>query len=101
VQTPGHASSRARRLERIVAELFQFMRPVRATGDAGNVAEAIRAAVEIAAGRLRGKSLVQVDLGELPPVRGSTLQLMHVFLNLVVNATQNIHDVTKANTASR
>ena len=84
----------ARRLERIVAELFQFMRPVRATGDAGNVGEAIRAAVEIAAGRLRGKAPVQVDLADLPPVRGSTLQLMHVFLNLVVNATQNIHGGT-------
>ena len=82
----------ARRLERIVAQLFQFMRPAQTGPTHGNVGEAIRAAVEIAAGRLHGKAAVHTDLGDVPLVQGSTPQITHVFLNLLVNAAQNIPD---------
>lgn len=81
----------ARRLERIVADLFQFLRPLRATTrDAGDVVEAVRAALESAAGGLRDKATVKVALGDIPLVRGNTLRLKHVFVNLVLHAAREI-----------
>jgi two-component system cell cycle sensor histidine kinase/response regulator CckA len=76
------------RMKLIVADLYQFTRPAKPTGDHGNVADAIGAALKMAASHLRSKASVHTDIGPVPPVRGDTMRLTQVFLNLVVNAAQ-------------
>ena len=81
------------RVVRIVRDLRHFARvepdprpqPV-------SLAHAIEGALKLADPHLRHRARVEVELGELPAVRGTEGRLSQVFLNLLVNAAHAIEE---------
>ena len=72
----------------IVQEALEFVRPIRLQVERTGVAEAVRAAVQLADTKAqRGDIGLDVDLPEaLPLIQGDEYQLTQVFTNLLMNA---------------
>ncbi len=79
------------RIVQIVGELKLFARiPESAFSTPVDVNRLITSAVTLARSELRNKAIVEVDLGELPPLPGDHARLGQVFVNLLINAAQAI-----------
>ncbi len=81
------------RVARIVRDLNVFSR-----GESSAAARAVDVRAAIASARtmmqhqIRHRARLELDLAELPPVRGNEPQLAQVFVNLLANAVQAIPD---------
>lgn len=78
----------ADRVKRIVADLKLFSRADRGELEAVNVKSAIESGASISWNQIRARAQLVKELGESPPVSGSSLRLVQVFVNLLVNASQ-------------
>lgn len=80
--------SASTRIQKIVADLHIFSRPVnQAAGDC-DVGRCLDWAVRTTAYAFRRRPPVKLELGELRPVSGDETRISQVFVNLVLNAAQ-------------
>jgi PAS domain S-box-containing protein len=88
----GDAMEAAARVTRVVRDLKGFSRSEDALADATAVdlAEVLGAVIRLARAEIERGARLVLDVGELPPVRGSGPRLGQVFLNLLVNAAQSM-----------
>jgi C4-dicarboxylate-specific signal transduction histidine kinase len=76
-----------------IAELVEDMRRLARGGDsdppvAVELDKVARSAANVAAGQVRGRAVLEMDLREIPPVAAVESRLGQVVLNLLVNAAQ-------------
>jgi signal transduction histidine kinase/ActR/RegA family two-component response regulator len=86
----GEALGGVRRIQRIVADLKAYSHPGANASSEVDVRRALDAALKMADWRTRQSARIELDLAEVPPVRGNEARLEQVFLNLLVNAAQAI-----------
>ncbi|HEU4403964.1 MAG TPA: ATP-binding protein [Polyangiaceae bacterium] len=86
----GEALGGVRRIQRIVADLKAYSHPGAGAAAEVDVRRALGAALKMAEWRTRQSARIELDLAEVPPVRGDEARLEQVFLNLLVNAAQAI-----------
>lgn len=85
----------ARRAANIVQSLLTFSRPSAAAQETIPLADLVQRALNLQQDSLRKNKIdveLRVEPADLPPVRGDSGQLLQVFLNLIVNAEQAIHE---------
>lgn len=85
----------ARRAAQIVQGLLAFSRPPATSRSRIHVETLVRRALDLH-GHSLNKNQIAVDLHvapNLPPIQADASQLLQVFLNLIVNAEQAIHEV--------
>jgi signal transduction histidine kinase len=80
--------SEAKMANAIVQEVLEFVRPMRLQVEGTGVAEAVKAAVQLAETKApRGKITVEIKVAEgLPEIQGDQHQLAQLFTNLLMNA---------------
>ncbi len=81
------------RIGRIVKQMTGFQRTARELGPI-DVGEALEGALRFAGHRLRGVELVRETAEDLPLVIGDRNGLEQVFLNLIINAGDAVHNAT-------
>jgi two-component system NtrC family sensor kinase len=84
------AKEGAERVRDIVQDLKTLSRPDDASNGRAELKTVVRAAVKIASHEIRRRARLVEELGELPPVAGSSSRLGQVFLNLLINAAHAI-----------
>jgi two-component system NtrC family sensor kinase len=85
----------ARRVRDIVRDLHAFSNAEATTGTA-DVRRTVEASLRMVWGELKNRARLVVDVGRLPPVHGSDARLGHVFVNLLVNASQSFASLDAA-----
>ncbi|WP_189941837.1 ATP-binding protein [Sulfuriferula thiophila] len=80
--------SGADRVARIVADLKGFSNVDHAEEEIVNLNDNLRSVCNVAASQLQGRADLELELGELPPLRCLPGQLNQVLLNLLLNAAQ-------------
>jgi len=88
----------ARRAARIVQNLLEFSRPASPQKKSIDLSTIIERTLQLHEHSLR-RNQVQVDFTprtDLPPIVGDANQLIQVFLNLISNAEQAIHEVRES-----
>ena len=80
--------SEAKMANAIVQEVLEFVRPMRLQVEGTGVAEAVKAAVQLAETKApRGEVIVEIKVpGGLPEIQGDRHQLAQLFTNLLMNA---------------
>ncbi|MDO8795287.1 MAG: ATP-binding protein [Vicinamibacterales bacterium] len=80
--------SEAKMANAIVQEVLEFVRPMRLQVERTGVAEAVKAAVQLAETKARrGEVIVEIKVPEgLPEIQGDRHQLAQLFTNLLMNA---------------
>ncbi len=94
------AHRQARRAAHIVQSLLVFSRPSTPRSTLLHLPDLVQRTLQLHEHSLRGNH-IQVDLSarpDLPTVLGDSNQLTQVFLNLIVNAEQAIHEVRERGT---
>ncbi len=98
----------AERMRLIVQSLRALSRGEQVNTHPLDVHEVLESSVHLAWCKLRSRGRLLRDYGELPPVRGNSVQLAQVFTNLLINAAQalprqggEIRLVTRANGAGQ
>jgi PAS domain S-box-containing protein len=89
-QALDEANEGAARVRQIVGDLTMLARLGGERRQPIDVPGAMRAALNVAAGLLRPRALLQIDLAPVPPVTGDPARLGQAFLDLLVNAGQAI-----------
>jgi PAS domain S-box-containing protein len=80
----------ARRVRQIVLDLKAFAREDERAPGATDVGEAVRFALSLVQNEVRHRARLEVDVGEIPAVRGSEHRIGQVLVNLLVNAAHAI-----------
>ncbi len=89
-QALDEANEGAARVRQIVGDLRALSRSGEDRREPVDVGAAVRSALNLAAGVLRGCAAVRLELAPVPPVLGDPARLGQVLLNLLVNAGQAI-----------
>lgn len=91
------AELEAQRIDRIVSGLLEYSRPRESRSQPTDVNAVVREALELLGmeGRFNGLELRDQLQHELPPVLADPFQLQQVLVNLFVNATDALGDVTR------
>ncbi|WP_309894207.1 ATP-binding protein [Archangium sp.] len=93
-----------RRVNAIVADLRRFACDDPGKSTLFDLNAEVCSALRLSQGELKGRSDVQVELGELPPLVGQARQIGQVLVNLIVNAAQALPEkggVVKVSTQAR
>ncbi len=80
----------ARRMRQIVADLRGISRPDERTDGVVELADVVRAAVNLTRTEVRRRAQIEVLVEAVPPVKGNAARLGQVLVNLLVNAAQAI-----------
>ncbi len=80
----------ARRMRQIVSDLRGISRADDRAGDAVDLSEVVRAAVNLTRAESRRRARLEVEVAPTPPVLGNAARLGQVLVNLIVNAAQSI-----------
>ncbi|AKJ00861.1 phospho-acceptor domain-containing protein [Archangium gephyra] len=80
----------AERIQFIVQDLRQFIRPDDTVVGPVELASVVRGAAKMAAHELRARARLVEDCADVPPVRGNGARLSQVLLNLLINAAHAI-----------
>ena len=80
------------RVRGIVGDLRRLSRPSGAERVAVDLRTALESALRLAGNEIRHRARVARSWGEVPPVLGSELRLVQVFVNLLLNAAQAIDE---------
>jgi PAS domain S-box-containing protein len=90
----GRALSEARdgalRVREIVRDLKAFSRADAEAQETVDLRRVLQSALGLAQNEIRHRARLEVDVGDVPPVRGSEHRLGQVLLNLLINAAQAI-----------
>ncbi len=82
----------ASRVKRIVQDLRDFSRPGDAEWQNADVHAGLESTLNVVSNEIKYKAEIVRDYGELPEIECLPPQLNQVFLNLLVNAAQAIHE---------
>ncbi len=91
-QALREAKDGASRVRDIVRDLKVFSRRDGEESGGADLCRVIESAVHLAQNEIRHRARLEVEVGKLPPVKGSEKRLGQVVLNLLVNAAQAIPD---------
>lgn len=80
------------RVTRIVQDLKNFSRVDQAEQQLADLNAALKSTLNVVRNELKYKAEVILELGDLPPVDCLPAQINQVFMNLLVNAAQAIHE---------
>lgn len=80
------------RVTRIVQDLKNFSRVNQAEQQLADLNAALKSTLNVVRNELKYKAEVILELGDLPPVDCLPAQINQVFMNLLVNAAQAIHE---------
>jgi signal transduction histidine kinase len=86
----AESSEGAARVARIVTDLKGFSRVDQVGAEEADINDVIRQVCNVAAGQVRGRAKVTLQLGTLPRLRCNSAQLGQVFLNLLLNAADAV-----------
>jgi two-component system NtrC family sensor kinase len=86
----AESSEGAARVARIVTDLKGFSRVDQVGAEEADINAVIRQVCNVAAGQVRGRAKVTLQLGTLPRLRCNSAQLGQVFLNLLLNAVDAV-----------
>ncbi len=84
------SSEGAARVARIVTDLKGFSRVDQVGAEEADINALIRQVCNVAAGQVRGRANITLQLGDLPRLRCNSAQLGQVFLNLLLNAVDAV-----------
>lgn len=80
----------AERVRDIIRDLRLFSGGDEQREEAVDLREALRSATRLTDNEIRHRASLVLDLDDVPPVRGNSVRLGQVFLNLLLNAAQSI-----------
>ena len=95
------AKEGSQRISRIVLDLKMFSRTGGEANAAQDVVAVMHGALELVREQLRKHARINEELHPVPPVMASRSRLEQVFVNLLMNAAQAIHEGTPAHNTIR
>jgi PAS domain S-box-containing protein len=96
VEAMKEAHDGARRVAAIVADLRMFSRGSDDRSETVALIPLLETSTRLVANDLRQRATVVTEFGEVPPVRGTEGRLGHVFVSLLINASQSIAEGSAA-----